>query len=49
MFSDLVGATALAADMDPEDLREVLLVSEKCVAGTVRRFGGIVARRCGQC
>jgi class 3 adenylate cyclase len=48
MFSDLVGSTALAADLDPEDLREVLLGSEKCAAETVGRFGGIVAPRCGQ-
>jgi hypothetical protein len=32
MFSDLVGSTALAARMDPEDLREVIAAYHKCVA-----------------
>jgi hypothetical protein len=32
MFSDLVGSTALAACMDPEDLREVISAYQKCVA-----------------
>jgi class 3 adenylate cyclase len=40
MFSDLVGSTALAARMDPEDLREVISAYQKCVADTVRRFDG---------
>ena len=35
MFSDLVGSTALAARMDPEDLREVISAYQKCVAETV--------------
>ena len=41
MFSDLVGSTALSARMDPEDLREVISAYQKCVAETVRRFGGL--------
>jgi class 3 adenylate cyclase len=41
MFSDLVGSTVLAARMDPEDLREVISAYQKCVAETVRRFGGL--------
>ena len=44
MFSDLVGSTALSARMDPEDLREVISAYQKCVAETVRRFGGFVAK-----
>jgi len=44
MFSDLVGSTALSARMDPEDLREVISAYQRCVAETVRRFGGFVAR-----
>jgi hypothetical protein len=43
MFSDLVGSTALSARMDPEDLREVISAYQKCVAETVRRFGGFIA------
>jgi class 3 adenylate cyclase len=47
MFSDLVGSTALSARMDPEDLREVISAYQKCVADTVRRFGGFVAKYLG--
>jgi class 3 adenylate cyclase/predicted ATPase len=47
MFSDLVGSTALAARMDPEDLREVIAAYQKCVAETVRRFDGFVAKYLG--
>jgi hypothetical protein len=43
MFSDLVGSTALSARIDPEDLREVISAYQKCVAETVRRFGGFIA------
>jgi class 3 adenylate cyclase/predicted ATPase len=47
LFSDLVGSTALSARMDPEDLREVISDYQKCVAETVRRFGGFVAQYLG--
>ena len=47
MFSDLVGSTALSARMDPEDLREVISSYQKCVAETVQRFGGFVAKYMG--
>jgi class 3 adenylate cyclase len=47
MFSDLVGSTALSARMDPEDLREVISTYQKCVAETVRRFDGFVAKYLG--
>src|SRR6476646_6065291 len=47
MFSDLVGSTALSARMDPEDLREVISAYQKCVAETVDRFGGFVAKYMG--
>src|SRR6516165_5693118 len=47
MFSDLVGSTQLAARMDPEDLREVISAYQKCVAETVRRLNGFVARYMG--
>jgi class 3 adenylate cyclase len=47
MFSDLVGSTALSARMDPEDLREVISAYQKCVAETVSRFGGFVAKYMG--
>ena len=47
MFSDLVGSTALSARMDPEDLREVIAAYQRCVAETVVRFGGFVAKYMG--
>jgi class 3 adenylate cyclase/tRNA A37 threonylcarbamoyladenosine biosynthesis protein TsaE len=47
MFSDLVGSTALSARMDPEDLREVISAYQKCVAETVQRHGGYVAKYMG--
>jgi class 3 adenylate cyclase len=47
MFSDLVGSTALSSRMDPEDLREVISAYQKCVAETVRRFDGFVAKYLG--
>ena len=47
VFSDLVGSTALSARIDPEDLREVISAYQKCVAETVGRFGGFVAKFMG--
>ena len=47
MFADLVGSTALSARMDPEDLREVISAYQKCVAETVGRLGGFVAKYMG--
>src|SRR5215471_16558541 len=47
MFSDLVGSTALSARMDPEDLREVISAYQECVAETVGRLGGFIAKFMG--
>ena len=47
MFCDLVGSTALSARLDPEDLREVIGAYHKCVAETIRRFDGFVAKYMG--
>jgi class 3 adenylate cyclase len=47
MFSDLVGSTALSARVDPEDLREVISAYQKCVAQTVQRLRGFVAKYMG--
>jgi SAM domain (Sterile alpha motif)/Adenylate and Guanylate cyclase catalytic domain len=46
VFSDIVGATTFSG-MDPEDLRKIISAYEKCVAETVRRFGGFVAQFTG--
>ena len=47
MFIDLVGSTALSAKLDPEDLRSVIGAYHKCVAETVARFDGFVAKYMG--
>jgi class 3 adenylate cyclase/predicted ATPase len=47
LFSDLVGSTALASRLDPEDLGDVIGAYHCCVAAAVRRFDGFVARYMG--
>jgi class 3 adenylate cyclase len=47
MFCDLVGSTALSAQLDPEDLREIIGAYHRTVTDTVEGFGGFVARYMG--
>jgi RNA polymerase subunit RPABC4/transcription elongation factor Spt4 len=47
MFCDLVGSTALASNLDLEELREVIAAYHKCAAETVGRFDGFVAKYMG--
>src|SRR5437764_7661143 len=47
MFCDLVGSTALAARLDPEDLREVIAAYHRAVAEIVAGFDGFVAKYMG--
>jgi class 3 adenylate cyclase len=47
MFCDLVGSTALASRLDPEDLREVLGAYHALVAEAVTEFGGYIAKYMG--
>jgi class 3 adenylate cyclase/predicted ATPase len=47
MFTDLVGSTTLSTKLDPEDLRSVIGAYHKCVAKTVARFDGFVAKYMG--
>jgi class 3 adenylate cyclase len=47
MFCDLVGSTALAAQLDPEDLREVISAYHRRVAKVVGRYEGFVAKYMG--
>ncbi|MDR5786646.1 adenylate/guanylate cyclase domain-containing protein [Caballeronia sp. LP003] len=47
MFSDLVGSTALATRLDPEDLHDVINAYHTCVADAVNSFGGFVAKYMG--
>src|SRR5262249_18857669 len=47
IFCDLVGSTAMASRLDPGDLREVIGAYHKCVAETIGRFDGFVAKYMG--
>ena len=47
MFCDLVGSTALATRLDPEDLQEVIAAYHECVTATIRGYDGYVARYMG--
>jgi class 3 adenylate cyclase/predicted ATPase len=47
MFCDLVGSTNLAAQLDPEDLRDVIGAYHAAVREEVRRLDGFVAKYMG--
>src|SRR5262245_49622138 len=47
LFCALVGPTALASRMDPEDMREVIGAYHRCVADAVARLGGFIAKFMG--
>jgi class 3 adenylate cyclase len=47
MFCDMVGSTALAARLDPEDLREVIGAYHRAVGEVVAGFDGFVAKYMG--
>jgi hypothetical protein len=47
MFCDLVGSTALAARMDPEDLREVISSYQAVSAKVIQSYEGLVAKFMG--
>ena len=47
MFCDMVGSTALARKLDPEDMLEVLQRYQRTCAGLVAEFGGSVAQYLG--
>lgn len=47
MFCDLVGSTALAQRLDPEELRELLFAFREACEATVRKHDGFVARHMG--
>ena len=47
MIVDLVGSTALAARLDPEDMRDVLAAYHTCCAGLIASNGGFVAKYMG--
>jgi hypothetical protein len=47
MFCDLVDSTALSAQFDPEDLREVVRAYQATCAGVIQRFDGHIAQYLG--
>ncbi len=47
MFCDVVGSTALSAQLDPEELREVIRAYRETCATVIRRFEGYLAKYIG--
>ena len=47
MFCDIVGSTALATRLDPEDLRQIMGTYHRCCAEVVADWGGYLARYMG--
>jgi class 3 adenylate cyclase len=47
MFCDLVGSTALAEALDPEDLRALMHAYQQAAGGAIEKFGGHVAQYLG--
>src|SRR5499427_4992961 len=47
MFCDLVGSTALSAQLDPEDLREVVRAYQTTCTEVIQRFEGHIAQYLG--
>src|SRR5205814_6877110 len=47
MFCDLVGSTALSAQLDPEDLREVVGAYQETCAEVLQRHEGYIAQYLG--
>jgi class 3 adenylate cyclase len=47
LFCDLVGSTEIAAQLDPEEWREVVAAYHRAAAEAIIRFGGYVAQYLG--
>src|SRR5947207_4235593 len=47
LFCDLVGSTAIAARLDPEEWRELVAEYHRAAAEAIERFGGYVAQYLG--
>ncbi|WP_439357022.1 AAA family ATPase [Bradyrhizobium sp. DASA03007] len=47
MFCDLVGSTALAARLDPEDMRALISAYHSCIAEVIGGYQGRIARYMG--
>ena len=47
MFCDLVGSTALSAQLDPEELREVVRAYQETCTTVIQRYAGHIAQHLG--
>ncbi len=47
LICDLVGSTAMAAELDPEELREIIRHFQEACGEAITRFGGHVAKHMG--
>ncbi len=47
LFSDLVGSTALATALDPEDMSDLIKRYQDACAGAIARFDGYIAKFLG--
>ncbi len=47
LFSDLVGSTQISQELDPEDLRELVLSYQKTAAEVIERYEGHIAQYLG--
>ena len=47
LFCDLVGSTEIAAQLDPEEWRDMVAAYHRAVAEAITRFGGYVAKYLG--
>jgi class 3 adenylate cyclase/predicted ATPase len=47
VFCDLAGSTKLSAEVDPEDLRDIIAAYQRCVAETIAHYGGFIAKYMG--
>ena len=47
MFADLVGSTAIARRLDPEEMSEIIRSYQNCCSKEIARFGGHIAKFMG--
>lgn len=47
LFTDIVGSTALAEQMDPEDWRDIVTGAHQCVSDVIYRYEGTIAQLLG--
>ncbi len=47
MFCDVVGSTALAGRLDPEEWRDIIQLYQETCAAVVQRFSGYIAQYLG--